>query len=173
MTSLQNLDCETQSVYFLQLPWRLDCGVEILRWQLSCGTLRTQPHCSPLPTWLSSLRGPRTLDQEAEREKWSDRPSSSLRLCCSVAQLCPTVCNSVHCSTPASLSFTLSRSLLRLRSIESVLPSSHLILWRPLPLLPSIFPSIRVFSNESALRSGGQSIGASASASVSPMHIQD
>ena len=45
MTSLQNLDCETQSVYFLQLPWSLDCGVEILCWQFSCGTLRTQPHC--------------------------------------------------------------------------------------------------------------------------------
>ena len=51
----------------------------------------------------------------------------------------------------ASLSFTISRSLLKLMSIESVMPSSHLILCRPLILLPSIFPSIRVFSNESAL----------------------
>ena len=51
----------------------------------------------------------------------------------------------------ASLSFTNSRSLLKLMSIESVMPSSHLILCRPLLLLPSIFPSIRVFSNESAL----------------------
>ena len=51
----------------------------------------------------------------------------------------------------ASLSFTVSRSLLKLVSVESVMPSSHLILCRPL-LLPSIFPSIRVFSNESALR---------------------
>ena len=49
----------------------------------------------------------------------------------------------------ASLSFTLSQSLLKLMSIESVMPSNHLILCRPL-LLPSIFPSIRVFSNESA-----------------------
>ena len=51
----------------------------------------------------------------------------------------------------ASLSITNSRSLLRLMSIESVMPSNHLILCRPLLLLPSIFPSIRVFSNESAL----------------------
>ena len=51
----------------------------------------------------------------------------------------------------ASLSFTISQSLLKLMSIESVMPSNHLILCRPLLLLPSIFPSIRVFSNELAL----------------------
>ena len=52
----------------------------------------------------------------------------------------------------ASLSITTSQSLPKLVSIESVMPSSHLILCRPLLLLPSIFPSIRVFSNESVLR---------------------
>ena len=52
----------------------------------------------------------------------------------------------------ASPSITNSRSSLRLTSIESVMPSSHLILCHPLVLLPSIFPSIRVFSNESVLR---------------------
>ena len=51
----------------------------------------------------------------------------------------------------APLSFTISQSLLKLMSIESVMPSNHLILCRPLLLLPSIFPSIRVFSSESAL----------------------
>ena len=51
----------------------------------------------------------------------------------------------------ASLSITNSQSLLKLMSIESVMPSNHLILCRPLLLLPSIFPSIRVFSNESVL----------------------
>ena len=51
----------------------------------------------------------------------------------------------------AFLSITLSRNLLKLMSIESVMPSNHLILCHPLLLLPSIFPSIRVFSNESAL----------------------
>ena len=52
----------------------------------------------------------------------------------------------------ASLSITNSQSLLKLMSIELVMPSNHLILCRPLLLPPSIFPSIRVFSNESALR---------------------
>ena len=52
----------------------------------------------------------------------------------------------------ASLSITNSWSLLKLMSIESVMPSSHLILCRPLLLLPSIFPSIRVFSSKSTLR---------------------
>ena len=54
----------------------------------------------------------------------------------------------------ASLSFTISRNLLKLMSIESVMPSNHLILYRSL-LLPSIFPSIRVFSNELALHTYG------------------
>ena len=57
-----------------------------------------------------------------------------------------------HAATrQASLSITNSRSLLKLMSIESVMPFNHLILCRPLLLLPSIFPSIRVFSNESVL----------------------
>ena len=72
----------------------------------------------------------------------------------------------------SSLSITNSRSLLKLMSIESVMPSSHLILCRLLLLPPSIFPSIRVFSSES-FASGGQSIGVSASASALPMNIQD
>ena len=69
----------------------------------------------------------------------------------SVAQSCPTLCDPMDCSTQASMSITNSRSLLKLLSIESVMPSSYLILCHPLLLLPSIFPSIRVFSNESAL----------------------
>ena len=68
----------------------------------------------------------------------------------SIAQSCPTLCNPMDCSSPASLSITSSQSLLKLMSIEVVMPSNHLIFCRPL-LLPSIFPSIRVFSNESAL----------------------
>ena len=73
----------------------------------------------------------------------------------------------------ASLSFTISQSLLKLMSIESVIPSNHLILCCPLLLLPSIFPSIRIFSwwkVDSAW--GGQSIVASALASVLSMNIQ-
>ena len=69
------------------------------------------------------------------------------------------------------LFFTISLSLLKFMSTELVMPSNHLVLCHPL-LLPSIFPSVRVFSNESALSSGSQNIGASASASVFPMNIQ-
>ena len=57
----------------------------------------------------------------------------------------------MDCSTPGFLSFTISWSLLKLRSIQLVMPSNHLILCHPLLLLPSVFPSIRVFSNESVL----------------------
>ena len=71
----------------------------------------------------------------------------------------------------ASLSVTNSWSLLKLMCIESVMPSRHLILCHPLLLLPSVFPSIREMSQFFA--SGGQSIGASASASVLPINIQD
>ena len=72
----------------------------------------------------------------------------------------------------APLSFTISRRLLKFLSIELVMPSNHLILCQPLYLLPSIFHSIRVFSNESTLHIDGQSTGASASASVLLMNIQ-
>ena len=70
----------------------------------------------------------------------------------SVAQSCPTLCDPITAARQASLSITNSQSLLKLMSIESVMPSSHLILCRPLLLLPPIPPSIRVFSNESTLR---------------------
>ena len=73
----------------------------------------------------------------------------------------------------ASLSITISRSLPKLISIESVMPSSHLILCHYLLLLPQILPSIRVFSMNQLFAWGGQSIGVSASASVLPMNTQN
>ena len=69
----------------------------------------------------------------------------------SVAQSCPTLATPWIAAHQASLSITNSRSSLRLTFIESVMPSSHLILCRPLLLLPPIPHSIRVFSNESTL----------------------
>ena len=72
----------------------------------------------------------------------------------------------------ASLSFTISWSLLKLMSIELVMPSSHLILCCPLFILPSIFPASGSFQMSQFFASGGQSIGASVSASVLPMNIQ-
>ena len=70
-------------------------------------------------------------------------------MCCSVAQSFPTLCD---CSTPGFPVLTNSQSLLKLMSMESVIPSNHLILCHPLLLLSSIFASIRVFSSESVLR---------------------
>ena len=73
----------------------------------------------------------------------------------------------------ASLSFIISWSLLKLLSIESVMPPNHLILWCSLLLMLSIFPSIGVFPNESATSTSDvQNIGASALGSVLPMNIQ-
>ena len=69
----------------------------------------------------------------------------------SVAQSCPTLCDPMNCSTPGSPVLTISQSLLKLMFMELVMPSNHLILCHPLLLLPSVFPSIRVFCNESVL----------------------
>ena len=91
----------------------------------------------------------------------------------SVAQLCPTLCNPMDCSMPGIPVHHQSWSLLKLMSIESVMPSNHLILCHPLLLLPSIFPSIRAFSRESVLCIRWPKYGVSASALVLPVNIQD
>ena len=70
----------------------------------------------------------------------------------SVSQSCPTLCDTWTAAHEASLSISNSQSLLKFMSIESVMPSNHLILCRTLLIPSSIFPSIRVFSNESVLR---------------------
>ena len=76
-------------------------------------------------------------------------------------------------TTARQASITNSWSLLRLMSIESVMPFNHLILCHPFLLLPSIFPSIRIFSNELVLCIRWPNIGVSASALDLPMNIQD
>ena len=76
---------------------------------------------------------------------------SHIYLFSSVAQLCLILCDPMDCSTPGFPVHHQLQSLLKLMSIESVMPSNHLILCLPLLLLPSIFSSIRVFSSESAL----------------------
>ena len=93
--------------------------------------------------------------------------------CFSVAMPCPTPCNPMPVACQASLSFSISQSLLKLMSIESVMPSNHLILCRPLLPLLSLNPSLHqglfqwVF-----FAKGGQNIRVSVSASVLPMNIQ-
>ena len=79
-------------------------------------------------------------------------PHTIHRCCSSVVQSCPTLCDPTDCSTPGFLSIINSPSLLKLMSIDLMMPTNHLILCCPLLLLPTIFPSIRVSSNESTLR---------------------
>ena len=96
-----------------------------------------------------------------------------LQFSCSV---CATLCDPMNCSTPgfpvhqgSEGSITNSRHLLKLLSFGLVMPSNHLILCHPLFLLPSISPSIRIFSSESTLCIRWPKTGASASASVLPV----
>ena len=101
-------------------------------------------HFAPHPIPLGCPRAPAlSALLYASNLHWSSMFSS-------VAQSCPTLCDPMDCSTP-SLSITNSQSLPKFMSIESVMSSNHLIHCRPLLLPPSIFPSIRVFSNESVL----------------------
>ena len=74
--------------------------------------------------------------------------SEYITCCCSVTKSCPSLCNPMDCSTPG---FPVLHCLLSLLKLMLVMPSSHLILCRPVLLLPSVIPSIRVFSNESVL----------------------
>ena len=90
--------------------------------------------------------------------------------CCSVTESCLTLCDPMGCSMPG---LQVSQSLLKLMSIELVMPCNHLVLCCPLLLLLSIFPSIRLFSKNRLFISCGQNIGVSASASVLPMNIQE
>ena len=92
--------------------------------------------------------------------------------CCSVAQSYPTLCNLMDCSTPASLSFPISWSLLKLMSIELVMPSNHLILCHPFIFCLQSFPASGSFPMSWLFASGRQSIGASASALALSVNIQ-
>ena len=128
-------------------------------------------------TWLSFTPKPHKMGEEhkrkietgvkkVENKTSTQRSNNGLLTACSkcpeqsvrhrfgkfssVAQMCPTLCDPMNRSTPGLPVHHQLQSSLRLRSIESVMPSNHLTLCRPL-LLPSIFPSIRAFSNESTL----------------------
>ena len=96
-------------------------------------------------------------------------PLLTASCCCSVTKSCLILCDPMDYSQ-TSLSFTISQSLLKLMSTESLMSSNHLIFSHPLLLLPSVFPNIRVFSDGWLFASGGQSIRASAS--VLPRNIQ-
>ena len=149
--------CRSQPIHFLLKPVFLTCRQPppccVLSWPFLC-------------EWEGKKDGKR--EKERERDFWclffSYKGQSyhfrvppagphltwitSLVQSLSHIQLFLTPLTATH---QASLSFTISQSLLKLMSIESVMPSNHLILCHPLLLLPSIFPSIRVFFNESVL----------------------
>ena len=111
----------------------------------------TIPHLPPYKICTPQLLRSLTYLDHLQKKKTEIQLVIQGGVFSSVAQLCLTLCNPMDCSSQASLSITNSRSLLKLMSIESVMPFNHLILCRPLLLLPSIFSSIRVFSNESVL----------------------
>ena len=116
-----------------------------------------------------------TNNQQVYRKQWIKLVSSSHSFVFIVIQLLShvwlfaTPLTELH---HASLSFTVSYSMLKLMSIESVMPSNHPVLYCPIFFLPSIFPSTRVFSSELALPIRWPKIGTSASASILPMNIQ-
>ena len=114
---------------------------------VSCTGRRVPSPCclgSPLPSSYCFLTSLKCLAK-------TQHPQESI-CCCSVAQSCPTLCNPWTAACQAFLSFTIFQSLLKLMSIESMMPSNHLILCLPLLLLPSIFPNIRVFSRKAYQR---------------------
>jgi len=108
-----------------------------------------------LPNNLTVAPSSRKI-QNGALDKENSNPGfviKSLCLCryCSVPKLCPTLCYHMDCSTPGSSVLHYLPEFAKFMSIESVMPFNHLILCHPLLLLPSVFPSIRIFSNESAL----------------------
>ena len=92
--------------------------------------------------------------------------------CCLVTKSCLTLCNPIDWNTPDFTVFTISQSLLKFMCIESVMPSNHLILYRPLLFLSILYPNIRSFLMNWLFALGNQSIGASASALLLPVNIQ-
>ena len=152
----------------------------------TCGSLWTP--IRPPGTWyfMSLSAAPKQWMQVYERlnsfvSSWvttlgttqlSESPSGIRLKCCSDFKLCLTLPDSVDGSTPGFPSLTVSWSLLTFMSIESMMPSNHLILCCPFLFLPSIFPNMRIFSSESALRIRWPKYWSSASATVLPLNIQ-
>ena len=128
--------------------------------------------CSLLAIWWSSIHPRRYWPSMTDSEIYMGllwHQFSSIQSLSRV-WLFATPWIAVHQASP---SITNSRSSPKLMSIESVMPSSHLILCRPLLLLPSIPPASGSFPMSQLFPSGGQNIGVSASASVPPMNTQD
>ena len=105
-----------------------------------------------IPTPVTRAQTVSRSCQRSSAQGWALQDHPQLRTTfCSVIKSRPTLCNPWTVEYQAPLSSTISQSLLKFRSTESVMLSNHLILCRPLLLLPSVFPSIRVSSNELAV----------------------
>ena len=144
-------------IFFLAFKFRSTIHLELIFMYVkslqSCLTLWNPMDCSPLGSTVHGILQARILEWIAmPSPRGSSLPRDRTRLS-SVQFSRSVVSDSLwpHKARQASLSITNSRSLPKLMSIESMMPSNHLILCCPLLLLPSIFPNIRVFSNESAL----------------------
>ena len=121
-------------------------------------------------------RGDRELRASLQKASYARSFASSEKQCscCSVAQSCPTLCDPMDCSMPGFPVLHHLPEFVKLLSTESVMPSNHLILCRPFVSCPQSFSASGQgrFQKSRLFTSGGQSIGASASASVLPMNIQ-
>ena len=102
-----------------------------------------------LITVFSAKDGEALYSQHKQHQELTVAQISSVS---SIARLFPTLCDAMDCSMPGLMSIISCQSLPKFMSIASVMPSNHLILCHPLLLLPSIVPSIKVFSDMSALR---------------------
>ena len=91
------------------------------------------------------------IEKQMMKRKKKTKNGESSYFCCSVTKLCLILCNPVDCRCQTLLSFIICWNLPKFMSTKSVMLSSHLILGHPLLLLPSVFPSIRVFCNKSTL----------------------
>ena len=146
--------------YFLIFPGSFNCLYLLSNGQLGCFHFFSfkQWYGECLLTYFTSVRfnyERSWVEMESLREYiypilWNISWLVS-GICCSVPQTCPTLCNPMDCSMPGFPVLHHLLELLKLMSIEPMMPSNHLVLSCPLLLLPSIFPSIRVFSSESVL----------------------
>ena len=135
---------------------------------------RTWPHSQTRATWRMRVFAPVSKLKIFQSFIWvQSNLSRMVLLFCSVARSCPTLCNPWTAARQASQSFPISQSWLKLMSIESVMPWNHLILCCPLLLCLQSFPTSGSFPVSQLFISGDQNIGASASAWVLLMNIQD
>ena len=175
--------CHTCKVTFSRVPL-LNCWGQA-RWEFI--TPPQHPLLTPVPSptmdrgrglWSNCQHILATQHRVCTTHTWWGSGQATLRYapwhlcCCSVAKSCPNLCDPIDCSMPGSPVLHYLLELLKLMSTASVMPSNHLSLCLPLILLSSIFPSIKVFSSESAVHIRWPGIVVSASASVLPKNIQ-